>query len=65
MDQQEAEQRLVDLRTEHRDLDHVISRLSPELDSDQIQIRRLKKRKLSLKDEITQLESALVPNLIA
>jgi len=65
MDQPEFEQRLVNLRTEHRDLDHIIGRLSPELDSDEVQIRRLKKRKLALKDEITLLENALLPNLIA
>ncbi len=65
MDRKVAEQRLIDLRTEHRDLDEVINRLSADLDSDEIQVRRLKKRKLALKDEIAQLESALVPDLIA
>ena len=56
---------LIELRIEHRDLDEVIGRLAVELDSDEIQLRRLKKRKLVLKDEIAQLESALVPNIIA
>ncbi len=65
MDQVVATKQLVELRIEHRDLDEVIGRLAVELDSDEIQLRRLKKRKLVLKDEIAQLESALVPNIIA
>jgi hypothetical protein len=65
MEQAVAEKQLIELRIEHRDLDEVIGRLAVELDSDEIQLRRLKKRKLALKDEIAQLESALVPNIIA
>jgi hypothetical protein len=63
MDLKATEQRLIDLRVEHRDLDEVIGRFGR--DADEIQLRRLKKRKLVLKDEIAKLESALVPNLIA
>lgn len=56
--------RLHELRSEHRDLDTVISRLEGSL-SDQLQTQRLKKRKLKLKDEIAWLESRLVPDIIA
>jgi hypothetical protein len=62
---EEMRRRLEDLKTEHRDLDDVIARLAEDAPFDQLQLRRLKKRKLSLKDQITQLESALVPNIIA
>lgn len=65
MGQQESEQKLIELRLEHRDLDEVIGRMAVELDTDDLQLRRLKKRKLALKDQITRLESELVPNLIA
>jgi hypothetical protein len=63
--QEELKRRLEDLRVEHRDLDDVIARLSENAPYDQLQLRRLKKRKLALKDEITQLESALLPDIIA
>jgi hypothetical protein len=53
------------LRVEHRDLDQVISRLVTDPQVDQIMLRRLKKRKLMLKDMITQLESARIPDLNA
>ncbi|WP_424134166.1 YdcH family protein [Roseomonas chloroacetimidivorans] len=56
--------RLHELRSEHRDLDTVIARLEDGL-HDQLQLQRLKKRKLKLKDEITWLESRLVPDIIA
>jgi hypothetical protein len=59
------QRRLSDLRTEHRDLDDVISRLSEQLPADQLQIQRLKKRKLRLKDEISSIESKLLPDIIA
>jgi hypothetical protein len=52
------------LRSEHRDLDTVIARLS-ESGADPLQLQRLKKRKLKLKDEITWLESRLIPDVIA
>lgn len=57
--------RLVEVRTEHRDLDDVIARLIETAPYDQLQLSRLKKRKLFLKDEITKLESRLVPDIIA
>jgi hypothetical protein len=50
------------LQTEHRDLDDVISRLSQSTAQDQIQLQRLKKRKLLLKDQITMLERQLEPD---
>ncbi len=58
-------QRLRGLRIEHRDLDDVIHRLQLDLYVDQVQLRRLKKRKLLLKDQIARLESQLIPDLNA
>jgi hypothetical protein len=58
-------ERLKELRVEHQDLDQVISRLVVDPDVDQIMLRRLKKRKLMLKDMITQLESDRIPDLNA
>ncbi|MEJ0045109.1 MAG: YdcH family protein, partial [Rhodospirillales bacterium] len=55
---------LHELRSEHRDLDTVIARLSAQ-PVDQLQVQRLKKRKLMLKDEISRLESRLIPDSIA
>ncbi len=58
--------RLHELRSEHRDLDTVIARLAAEQGSlDQLQVQRLKKRKLMLKDEIAWLENRLIPDDIA
>lgn len=57
--------KLHELRSEHRDLDTVIARLSDLSASDQLQLQRLKKRKLALKDEISWLESRLIPDSIA
>ena len=56
--------KLHELRSEHRDLDTVIARLNPQ-PLDQLQVQRLKKRKLLLKDEIAWLESHLIPDNIA
>ena len=61
----ERVQRLRELRIEHRDLDDVISRLTMDLYVDELQLRRLKKRKLLLKDQITRLESELIPDMNA
>ncbi len=61
----EQVQRLRELRIEHRDLDDVIGRLSMDLYVDELQLRRLKKRKLLLKDQILKLESELIPDLNA
>lgn len=68
MDEVEIEQmrqRLAELKSEHRDLDDVIARISESAPFNQIQITRLKKRKLLLKDQILQLESELLPDIIA
>jgi len=56
---------IADLREEHRDLDEAISRLSKDPSVDQLQLRRMKKRKLKLKDWIAYLESKLIPDLDA
>jgi len=58
-------ERLRALRIEHRDLDEVIARLSLDIHSDEVQLRRLKKRKLILKDQIARLESQAIPDLNA
>ena len=57
--------RLHELRSEHRDLDTVIIRMSELGAQDQLNVQRLKKRKLVLKDEIARLESRLIPDNIA
>lgn len=57
--------RLAQLQSEHRDLDDVIACLSETQPFDQLQIQRLKKRKLGLKDEILKIESELLPDIIA
>ncbi|HSD34492.1 MAG TPA: DUF465 domain-containing protein [Alphaproteobacteria bacterium] len=61
----ELRRQLEELRSEHRDLDDVIRRLVESGPYDQIQMQRLKKRKLVLKDQIAQLESKLLPDIIA
>ena len=53
---------LSELKTEHRDLDLAIGRLSGDAAADELAIKRLKKRKLWLKDCIARLESALIPD---
>lgn len=58
-------QKLTELRTEHRDLDDVIAKITEAAPYDQIQVKRLKKRKLMLKDQITRIESILLPDIIA
>ena len=58
-------ERLRELRIEHRDLDDVIHRLQMDLYVNEVQLRRLKKRKLMLKDQIARLESELIPDLNA
>jgi hypothetical protein len=60
-----AAQRLVRLRQEHRDLDSAIEALRSTTAPDQLQLARLKKRKLRLKDEIKLLEDQLIPDIIA
>lgn len=61
----ERMQKLRELRIEHRDLDDVIARLSLDLYINELQLKRLKKRKLLLKDQISRLESELIPDLNA
>ncbi len=53
---------LAELRTEHRDLDHALELVQQAPYVDQLQMRRMKKRKLLLKDLITRLEDALIPD---
>ncbi len=53
------------LRDQHRELDEVIARLSQEAASNPIELQRLKKRKLMLKDQITVLEDEILPDIIA
>lgn len=57
--------RLIELREEHRDLDLAISRLADDVIADDLRLRRMKKRKLLLKDMITRLQSKLIPDLDA
>jgi hypothetical protein len=58
-------EKLRQLRIEHRDLDQIISRLALDIHVDEVQMRRLKKRKLLLKDQITRIESQSIPDLNA
>ena len=64
-DKENIRQELAVLRQEHRDLDDAIARLSEALFVNELQLRRLKKRKLQLKDFIARLESKLIPDLDA
>jgi hypothetical protein len=57
--------RLHALELEHHDLDDVILRLAGDITQDQLQLRRLKKRKLFLKDQIAKLRTRLIPDIIA
>ncbi|WP_421999738.1 YdcH family protein [Reyranella sp.] len=65
VDAQVIKAKLEALKSEHRDLDEVIDRLIEKPPFDQLQLQRLKKRKLGLKDEILRLESRLIPDIIA
>ena len=64
-EQQQLHARLHILESEHRDLDDVIERLAEDKPFDQLQLQRLKKRKLVLKDEITLVRSRILPDIIA
>ena len=63
--EEEMRKRLSTLRIEHRDLDAAIAALSASDSQDQLQIARLKKRKLALKDQIAAIEDYLTPDIIA
>lgn len=65
MDEAEVRRRIELLRIEHRDLDAAGEALLAGTSPDQLQIARMKKRKLRLKDEVAQLENLLVPDIIA
>ena len=65
LDVEALKAKLADLKTEHRDLDDVIARLAERAPFDQLQLQRLKKRKLRLKDQISKIESELLPDIIA
>ena len=64
-EQQILKTRLYVLESEHRDLDDVIERLSEDKPFDQLQLQRLKKRKLVLKDEMALVRSRILPDIIA
>jgi len=61
----ELRRKLEELRQEHRDLDDVIARMQEAAPFNQLQLQRLKKRKLALRDQMTKLESKLLPDIIA
>lgn len=65
VNEEELRKRLEALRIEHRDLDAAIDALSGGGSSDQLQIARLKKRKLKLKDQIAMIQDYLIPDIIA
>ncbi|MFP6682335.1 MAG: DUF465 domain-containing protein [Gammaproteobacteria bacterium] len=64
-EEKSVQRRIYELQIEHRDLDEVVSRLSAEINVDQLMMRRLKLRKLRLKDQISRLKSELIPDLDA
>jgi len=65
VNEDDLRKRLAGLRVEHRDLDAAIEALSTAGGQDQLQIARLKKRKLRLKDQIAMIEDSLLPDIIA
>lgn len=65
MDQEEIKRRIIELQIEHRDLDAAIDRLGAQLLVDDLALRRMKKRKLQIKDTLTRLEMRLVPDIPA
>ena len=62
---EEMQRRIIELEVEHRDLDMVIETLARDMQHDELQLRRLKKRKLQLKDHITLLKMQLIPDVPA
>jgi len=65
METDEIKRRLIELQIEHRDLDEAIERMGQQAGADELKLRRLKKRKLQIKDLIVQLEMLLVPDIPA
>lgn len=65
MDEKAIREKLASVREEHRDLDEAISALEEGSSVDALRVQRLKKRKLSLKDQMIKLEALLVPDIIA
>jgi hypothetical protein len=65
LDVEALKAKLAALKMEHRDLDELIARLAERAPADQLELQRLKKRKLLLKDQITKIESELLPDIIA
>jgi hypothetical protein len=65
LSEDELRSKLVQLRVEHRDLDDAISVMAESVHVDQLRLRRLKKRKLFLKDAIARIESLLIPDMDA
>ena len=61
-EQSRLTRRVVELRQEHRDLDGAIERLQADIQADELALKRLKKRKLQLKDQIAWIENALIPD---
>ncbi|MFN5589053.1 MAG: YdcH family protein [Holosporales bacterium] len=59
------QKKLTELYDEHRRLDGIINQLTLEVSIDQLQVQRLKKRKLQLRDQIQMVESSLLPDIIA
>ena len=62
---EKIKRRIIELGIEHNDLDQVIARLTADPTPDELQLRRLKKRKLWLKDEITRLKMQITPDILA
>ena len=65
LDKDDIRRRIVELQVEHRDLDQIISTLTAQPGYDQLQIRRMKKRKLQIKDSIILLQMQLEPGILA
>jgi hypothetical protein len=64
-DEEEMVEKLIELKREHKDLDEIIERMLQNQPVDFLQLQRMKKRKLALKDMIQKFESALLPDIIA
>jgi len=65
MDEEDLKQKLIALKEEHRDLDDALTALNRVGTFDQVQLQRLKKKKLLIRDEISKIEGKLVPDIIA